>query len=119
MFVWRVDCILDEFFRPMPELKAALDRIGKAWGTPEQEAVLASEWPKVKPETIDYGIMEHAANVAVLPAGGLEWSDVGSWDSLFNVLLPDQQGNVVVNNEHISLDSNDTLIYTTDKKLVV
>ena len=119
MFVWRVDCIRDEFSRQMPELKAALDRIGKAWGTPEQEAVLASEWPKLKPETIDFGIMEHAANVAVLPAGGLEWSDVGTWDSLFNVLLPDQQGNVVVNNEHISLDSYDTLLYTTDKKLVV
>jgi mannose-1-phosphate guanylyltransferase len=119
MFVWRVDCILDEFSRQMPVLKTRLDRIGKAWGTSEQETVLASEWPQLKPETIDYGIMEHASNVAVLPAGGLEWSDVGSWDSLFNVLLPDHQGNVVVNNELISLDSCDSLLYTTEKKLVV
>jgi mannose-1-phosphate guanylyltransferase len=119
MFVWRVDCILDEFSRQMPALKTRLDRIGKAWGTSEQETVLASEWPQLKPETIDYGIMEHASNVAVLPAGGLEWSDVGSWDSLFNVLLPDHQGNVVVNNELISLDSCDSLLYTTEKKLVV
>jgi mannose-1-phosphate guanylyltransferase len=119
MFVWRVDCIVDEFSRQMPALKTSLDRIGKAWGTSEQETVLASEWPQLKPETIDYGIMEHASNVAVLPAGGLEWSDVGSWDSLFNVLLPDHQGNVVVNNELISLDSCDSLLYTTEKKLVV
>jgi mannose-1-phosphate guanylyltransferase len=119
MFVWRVDCIMKEFARQMPALKTALDRIGKAWGTPEQEAILSSEWPQLKPETIDYGIMEHAENVAVLPAGGLEWSDVGSWDSLFDVLLPDEQGNVVVNNEHMSLDSHRTLVYLTEKKLVV
>ena len=87
----------------MPDLKAALDRIGAAWDTPEQGAVLESEWPQLKAETIDYGIMEHATNVAVLPASGLEWSDVGSWDSLFDVLLPDEEGNVVVNSEHMSV----------------
>lgn len=119
MFIWRADRILDEFARQMPDLKAALGRIGAAWSTSEQETVLGSEWPRLKPETIDYGIMEHAANVAVLPAGGLEWSDVGSWDSLFDVLLPDEYGNVVVNSEHISLETRDSLVYSTEKKLIV
>ncbi len=119
MFIWQTDRILEEFGRQMPELKAALDRIGTAWGGTEQHAVLLSEWPKLKPETIDYGIMEHAKNVAVLPAGGLDWSDVGSWDSLFNVLLPDEHGNVVVNSEHMGLETRDSLVYSADKKLVV
>ena len=119
MFIWRADRILDEFSRQMPDLKATLDRIGAAWGTSEQSSVLGSEWPRLKPETIDYGIMEHAANVAVLPAGGLEWSDVGSWDSLFDVLLPDELGNVVVNSDHMALETHGTLVYSTDKKLVV
>ena len=119
MFIWRADRILDEFERQMPDLKAALDRISVAWDKPNQVAVLSSEWPRLKPETIDYGIMEHAADVAVLPAGGLEWSDVGSWDSLFDVLLPDEHGNVVVNSEHMSLETHDSLVYSTEKKLVV
>jgi mannose-1-phosphate guanylyltransferase len=119
MFIWRADRILDEFARQMPDLKTTLDRIGAAWDTPEQDIVLGSEWTHLKSETIDYGIMEHAANVAVLPAGGLEWSDVGSWDSLFDVLLPDERGNVVVNSEHMSLETCDTLVYSTEKKLVV
>ncbi len=119
MFIWRADRILHEFARQMPELKHALDRIGAAWGTPEQNAILLSEWSRLKSETIDYGIMEHAANVAILPAGGLEWSDVGSWDSLFNVLIPDERGNVVVNGELMPLDTHDSLIYSTGKKLVV
>jgi len=119
MFIWRADRIMDEFSRQMPDLKAALDRIRTAWGTSEQEAVLKSEWTQLKPETIDYGIMEHAANVAILPAGGLEWSDVGSWDSLFDVLLPDESGNVVVNSEHMLLETHDSLVYSSEKKLIV
>jgi mannose-1-phosphate guanylyltransferase len=119
MFIWRADRILDEFSRQMPDLKTALDRIGAAWGTSEQEIVLRSAWPPLKPETIDYGIMEHAANVAVLPAGGLEWSDVGSWDSLFDVLLPDEGGNVVVNSEHMSFETHNSLVYSSEKKLIV
>lgn len=119
MFIWRADRILDEFARQMPDLKVTLDRISAAWGSAEQNAVLGLEWPQLKVETIDYGIMEHAANVAVLPAGGLEWSDVGSWDSLFGVLLPDDNGNVVVNSDHMLLETHDSLVYSTDKKLIV
>jgi mannose-1-phosphate guanylyltransferase len=119
MFIWRAGCILDEFAAQMPNLKMALDRISAAWDTSEQSVVLESEWRRLKSETIDYGIMEHATNVAVLPASGLEWSDVGSWDSLFDVLLPDEEGNVVVNSEHMLLETHDSLIYSVGKKLVV
>jgi mannose-1-phosphate guanylyltransferase len=119
MFVWRADCILDEFSRQMPDLKAAFDRIGETWGSPEQGTCLKSEWLPLKSETIDYAIMEHARNAAVLPAGGLEWSDVGSWDSLFEVLVPDGDGNVVINGVHMPFDTHDTLVYSVGKKLVV
>jgi mannose-1-phosphate guanylyltransferase len=64
--------------------------------------------------------MEKAERVAVLPAGGLGWSDVGSWDSLFEVLLPDMSGNVAANAQHLALDTNNTLVYTKDgDRLVV
>ncbi len=119
MFIWRADRILKEFARQMQDLKTALDRIAAAWDTPEQNVVLEDEWLWLNAETIDYGIMEHATNVAVLPASGLEWSDVGSWDSLFDVLLPDDDGNVVVNSEHMLLETHDSLIYSSGKKLVV
>ncbi len=55
--------------------------------------------------------MERAERVAVLPAGGLGWSDVGSWDSLFEVLLPDMNGNIGVNKQHLALETHNTLIY--------
>jgi mannose-1-phosphate guanylyltransferase len=64
--------------------------------------------------------MEKAERVAVLPAGGLGWNDVGSWDSLFEVLLPDMSGNVAANAQHLAVDTNNTLVYTKDgDRLVV
>ncbi len=119
MFIWRADRILTEMSRLMPDLSAALAKIGAAWDSPTREAVLGSEWPRIEPQTIDYGVMEHAENVAVLPAGGLEWSDVGSWDSLFDVLLPDGDGNVFVNSDHMPLDTHNSLVYSAEKKLIV
>jgi mannose-1-phosphate guanylyltransferase len=119
MFIWRADHILSEFKRQMPDLMAALDRIGESWGNTEQGSRLESEWSQLKSETIDFGIMEHAMNVAVLPAEGLEWSDVGSWDSLFDLLPPDKDGNVVINSLHLPFETHNSLVYSQGKKLVV
>jgi mannose-1-phosphate guanylyltransferase len=64
--------------------------------------------------------MEKAKRVAVLPAGGLGWSDVGSWDSLFEVLLPDMNGNVAVNSpNYLALDTHNALVYSTDDQRLV
>ncbi|MGB8980440.1 MAG: sugar phosphate nucleotidyltransferase [Anaerolineales bacterium] len=120
MFVWRVDAILAEIEKQMPELFQAVSKIAAAWGTAQQDNVLRSCWSDLKSQTIDYGVMEKAERVAVLPAGGLGWSDVGSWDSLFDVLLPDMNGNVATNGQHLAVDTNNTLIYTrNDERLVV
>ena len=47
--------------------------------------------------------MEHAQNVAVIPAKDMRWNDVGSWNSLFEVLQPDEDGNVVLTELHLNL----------------
>ncbi len=120
MFVWRVDAILGEIERQMPELFGAVSKIAAAWGTSQQDDVLQSLWFDLKSQTIDYGVMEKAERVAVLPAGGLGWNDVGSWDSLFDVLLPDMNGNVATSGQHLAVDTHSTLVYTkNDDRLVV
>jgi mannose-1-phosphate guanylyltransferase len=120
MFVWRVDVILAEIQRQMPRLYDAVDAIAAAWNTPGRDEVVHSRWMDLKSQTIDYGVMEKAERVAVLPAGGLGWSDVGSWDSLFEVLMPDMNGNVSTNAQHLALDTHNTLVYSgNDQRLVV
>jgi mannose-1-phosphate guanylyltransferase len=120
MFIWRADAILHEIERQMPDLYAALTQIGKAWGTPQQNDVLTSIWHNVKVETIDYGVMERAQQVVVLPAGGLGWNDVGSWDTLFDVLFPDMNGNVATTSQHLAVETHNTLVYgNNDERLIV
>jgi mannose-1-phosphate guanylyltransferase len=115
MFVWSVKIIMDEFERQMPDLSSALQEISKAWATEDQDSVLSRVWPSIESETIDYGIMEGAQKVAVIPAKGLDWSDVGSWDSLFGLLPEDDNGNIVACGNYINLDTRDSLVYI-DKK---
>jgi mannose-1-phosphate guanylyltransferase len=120
MFVWQVDRILDEFFRQMPALNTKLEEISVAWNKTKRQEVILRLWPEIQPETIDYGIMENAKNVAVIPAKDLGWSDVGSWDALFDILPSDKDGNIVMGGMHIPVDTRDSLIYMDkDRRLIV
>jgi mannose-1-phosphate guanylyltransferase len=119
MFIWRVDVILTEIEKQMPELYDAVSRISASWDTPQRDRVLNGLWHDLKVETVDYGIMENAQLVAVLPAGGLGWSDVGSWDSLLEVLLPDMNGNIAQNAHHLAIDTHNSLVYSNDDQRLV
>jgi len=119
MFVWTVDSILQELERQMPGLFAHLQAIAAVWDTSERQSVIADTWPKIKPETIDYGVMEGAQNVTVIPARGLQWNDVGTWDSLFEVNQPNQEGNIILGGQHIGLDTHGTLVYVTQERRLI
>ncbi len=119
MFIWRVDCIAAEFQRQMPELMAQLEKIEVAWNSPGRAAMVESVWPGLQNQTIDYGIMEHAAKVAVLPAIDLGWNDVGSWESMFEVFDADEKGNVVLDAHYIGLDTRDTLVWAEESERII
>ena len=109
MFIWRADRILQEFERQMPTLYQQLMEISAALGTPDYETVLARVWPTVEKESIDFGIMEGAEDVVVLPVE-IGWSDVGSWASVFDVRQSDEAGNILLG-RHESIDTANTLVY--------
>ncbi len=119
MFVWRVDRIQDEFDRQMPALTSILNEISKNWNQPQRESVIQRLWPQIHPETIDYGIMENAQDVIVIPARGLGWNDVGSWEALFDVLPADEQGNIAVGGRHLALDTRQTLVFNTHPERLI
>jgi len=111
MFIWKVATILREFQRLMPQLYAQLMEIDAALDTVEERAVLERVWPQVANETIDYGIMERAEDVAVIPVD-IGWSDVGDWTALSELLPTDEEGNVVVG-QHVGLDTRGCLIHSS------
>ncbi len=120
MFVWRVDRVLAEFERQMPDLASKLAEIAGAWDHAQSQEVLQRVWPQLQPQTIDYGIMENARDVAVIPANELGWSDVGTWDALFDVLPSDEDGNIVMGGLHVPVDTHNSLVYMNqDRRLIV
>lgn len=110
MFVWQSEVIFQEFARQMPELYRKLMEIDEVWSTAIYEETITSIWNGLKPQTIDYGIMENAEKVAVIPTVDLGWHDVGSWQSLFEALESDQEGNIVLRGQNIQFDTYGTLI---------
>lgn len=115
MFIWQVHRILEEFERQMPAFFAQLMEIGTTLGTPDYHATIQRIWPQVAKQTIDYGVMEGARDVAVIPVE-MGWSDIGSWSSLIGLLPADEQGNSVVG-PHLGIDTQRTLVFG-EKRLI-
>jgi mannose-1-phosphate guanylyltransferase len=116
MFVWRASTLLDEIARLQPELFAAVTRIADAWGTPDQEQITATAWAELAESTIDQGILEHAARVAVVPAS-MGWSDVGDWNNLGDLIEQDDAGNRV-RGDLLQEASTDCVVWSETDRLV-
>jgi mannose-1-phosphate guanylyltransferase len=114
MFIWRVDRILAEMQRQMPRFYDQLMQIDAAIGTDRESLVMSYIWPRVAAQTIDYGIMEGAQDVAVIPAD-IGWSDIGSWATLLDILPGDKDGNVVIDADHMGVDTTQTLVYGNNR----
>jgi mannose-1-phosphate guanylyltransferase len=119
MFVWKTKNILAEFDRQMPELATQLKTIAAGWGTPQEMDIVSRIWPTIQPQTIDYGIMEGARQVIVIPAPGLDWKDVGTWDSLFEVISPNKDGNIIIGGQHLGLDTRGSLVYMNQERRLI
>jgi mannose-1-phosphate guanylyltransferase len=104
MFVWRAERILAEIERQLPAMHQVLERVAKS------PQALEAAWADAPNTTIDYGIMEGAREVAVMPAEGLAWSDIGSWEAVLDVLAANANSNVVIDVEHLGLETQGSLI---------
>ena len=96
-FIWKVSSILKNMKQYMPDTYSRLLRIQEAIGTPEQEMVLDKEFREMESQSIDYGIMEKAKDIFILP-GAFGWDDVGSWLAVGRIKKTNELGNVVDGN---------------------
>jgi mannose-1-phosphate guanylyltransferase len=85
MFVWRVADIIAAYRAHLPNTAKAIDSLAEAIGSPRYEQVLSEVWEETDRTTIDYGILEKAQNVAVVPAD-IGWHDLGSWARLADIV---------------------------------
>ncbi len=111
MFVWRVDEILRAYREHLPGTAKAIEALGDATGTPRYESVLAEVWEETDRTTIDYGIIEKAGNVAVVPAD-IGWHDVGSWARLAAIVGGGQNW---ASDDHVAIDARDNYVWAPGK----
>jgi mannose-1-phosphate guanylyltransferase len=122
MFIFRNENLLSEYARQQPAMHALLKEIASAIGHDDYQVTLNRVWSEMPRLSIDYAIMEHAENMAVIPVD-MGWSDIGSWATLFEVLSRDENGNATCGPQPdcIHLDTRNTLVVsdTTPRRMIV
>ncbi len=89
MFIWKAKVILGQIQKFLPELYKILQTINFSKG------IDPAIWNKIKPISIDYGVLERSKEVVVIQGNGLGWNDLGSWAALSNIHPKDAAGNIM------------------------
>jgi len=116
MFVWKAETMLRRFEEFEPDMFTILKRIQEAVGSPEEAEVIRTEYPQLKRIAIDNAILERSADVLTLEAD-IEWSDIGSWGAITDVLPVDGDGNLL-SGTVLALDARNNTVYGPNGKLI-
>lgn len=118
IFVWNVQTIMDALAKHQPELNEVFQQATDAYNKPEEHDVISSLYAQCTNISIDYGIMEKAKNVYVIPSY-FGWSDLGTWESAYENSEKDYLGNAVYGKNVMVIDATECMIKAPDDKLVV
>ncbi|MGY5848689.1 mannose-1-phosphate guanylyltransferase [Salegentibacter sp. HM20] len=118
IFVWSASYILECFKEYLPEMYRLFEKGQELLNTAEEQNFLDANYAQANNISIDYGILEKAENVYVIPVE-FQWNDLGTWGSLERELGQDEQANTVVNARLLSQDASGNIISTASGKVVV
>jgi len=117
IFIWKVGAIIESFEKFLPEIAETFHALEDDYYTDREMERIEWAYAHTKGISIDYGVMEKADNVYVIP-GDFGWSDLGSWASLHEIKDKDENGNVV-DGQAMIYNSNNCILKTPKEKLVV
>lgn len=117
IFVWRAATILYALKEHQPEMFERLRQIAESFGKPDYPSVLKREFTAIRGVSIDYAVMEHASDVAVIEAP-YRWDDVGSWQALARLHGVDENGNTVIG-KHLAVNTSGTIVRGPADHLIV
>ena len=117
MFIWQGKVIHAEYEKHLPELYAIFKKGEKYYYTPKEKDYIHKSYEMCTQISIDYGIMEKAKDVYVLPAT-FNWSDIGTWNALYSYAKKDKNRNVIHGDMVFTRNSHDCIINVPGKKLV-
>ena len=118
IFIWSARFIIENFKKHLPEMYNILNKGEEVWNTGEEERFLQENYGNTSNISIDYGIMEKSDSVYVIPVK-YHWSDLGTWTSVQSELPSDEDNNTTVNCRLVASGSENNIVSTKDKKIVV
>jgi mannose-1-phosphate guanylyltransferase len=118
IFVWQVKNILTAFEKYLPEMYEVFAGEREKFNTAEEEESLKEIYPLCTNISIDFGIMEKADNVYVIPSA-FGWSDLGTWNSAYENLEKDEMGNAVAGDNVIMIEATKCIVHAPKEKLMV
>ena len=118
IFIWNLQTISEAFRYLLPEVADRFREGELLMGTDKEEEFIEHIFPKCPNISIDYGIMEKAQNVYVLPSS-FGWSDLGTWGSLYDLSEKDDNGNVSLHSRALFYESSGNIVTLEPGKLAV
>ncbi len=118
IFIWQVKYIIKAFEQYHPETYDAFAAEESHFNTPEEQNALQRIYPLCTNISIDYAIMEHVKNVYVIPSS-FGWSDLGTWNSAYDILEKDYLGNAVSGNNVMVIDATKCMVSAPHEKLLL
>lgn len=118
IFIWNAQSIIKSFDKHLPEISDIFKEGNDIYFKPEEKEFINKAYVQCTNISIDYGIMEKAKNVFILPVD-FGWSDIGTWGSLYELHDTDHAGNAITGNSVMLYNTSNCMIKVPDDKLVV
>jgi mannose-1-phosphate guanylyltransferase len=119
IFVWSARSILNAFSQHLPEMNEIFSDARPVYNTDNEKRHINNAYQQCTNISIDYGIMEKADNVYVIPSE-FGWSDLGTWASVYELTEKDYVGNAVIPSEKVIMyDSSNCMVNVPGEKLVI
>lgn len=118
IFIWSLESIEAALQKHMPELAQKFAQGGDKMGTVGEDAFIQDMFPTCPSISIDYGMMEKAQNVYVMPSD-FGWSDLGTWGSLYDLSTKDEAENVTLHCDATYYDSHGNIVTLPKGRLAV
>ncbi len=117
MFIWKAETILKEIKSHLPDMHEEVKLASEELYTSNHEVAINDFYHACESISIDYGIMEKAQSVFVVP-GEFGWNDVGSWTAVYELADKDKAGNSVQALNSTFTDSENNLILSGGEKMI-
>jgi mannose-1-phosphate guanylyltransferase len=119
IFVWSAKAIVKAFGQYLPDMNDIFADARPYYNTDNERNHVNQAYMQCTNISIDYGIMEKADNVYVLPSE-FGWSDLGTWASIYELSEKDYVGNAVIPSEKVIMyDSSNCMVNVPEDKLVI